>query len=56
MEGVTSSRAGQGPSALKRVLHGSALLKAPDHPQGIPKGMFEEEGPGRGYLKGKVLP
>ena len=35
---------------------GSGLLTAPAHPQGISKGLFQEEGVGRGYLERKVLP
>ena len=42
----------QGP-AVERVLHGPGLLTAPDHPQGISKGTFQEEGQDEDYLKGK---
>lgn len=33
--------AGEGPSALKRVLLWSGLLTAPDHPQLVPRGLFK---------------
>ena len=33
VEGATPGRAGQGPHAVERVLHGSGLLTAPHHPQ-----------------------
>ena len=46
--------AGQGPSAVERVLCGSGPLTVPHHPQDILEGSFKEEGQGGGYLKGKV--
>lgn len=33
-------RAGQDPSAVERVLHGSGLLAAPDHSEDICRGSF----------------
>ena len=47
--------AGQGPSAVERVLHGSGLLTAPDHPTTLAEPAFQEESQGRGYLKDEDL-
>jgi len=34
--------AGKNPSALERVLHGSGLLRPPDHPQDIPTALLKQ--------------
>jgi len=35
-------RAGQGPSAVRRALHVSGLLTAPDHPSMFPRALFQK--------------